>query len=181
MLSKFALLVLAAGILQAPEFDVAITKKAQQQDVAASGCRGFDVGPEEIPFGRCRYSGVTAHELIIAAFGISANQLVDTPHWMEADLYTFEGASFTKGVTQQELRAMLRREIEKTFSLKYHHEQRMILMAEGDGPQPVIEERVINGRTVRVVKRAPADKSPRRKIEERLAEVMVIDSAERPQ
>ena len=95
---------------------------------------------------------------------------------MNTETYTLEGVAF-ETATQQELFAMLQRQIEMSFKLKFHREQRMIQASDERGPNPIVK--VINGRTFRFFLTPSEKKDARAKLEMRLANVMVIDSAER--
>jgi uncharacterized protein (TIGR03435 family) len=125
------LIIAVAGVTavaHSQSFEVVTIKKAEApRPPFALGCRGVDAGPPVIPQGRCRYPAVTLKMLLMQAYQVKENELDRADGWMSSDLYAIEGiAADIATAKYEDLRAMLRRQIEESFELKFHRETRTV-------------------------------------------------------
>ena len=121
----FALLLAAAETTaeQSPRsatFDVASIRVNRDP----SGRPTF-VRPVLQPGGRVVMINQTLHDVILTAYGVSANELVGGPDWVRSTAFDVE-ARGASDISAETARAMLRALLADRFSLAVHREQRVL-------------------------------------------------------
>ena len=107
-----------------PEFDAASIKPF------SGGGRGsrltFTPGRVVSTGAMFEAAGVTARQIILAAYGLKEYQLTGGPAWMNTDLYSLQAAAANPSASESELRLMLQNFLAQRFHLVLHTDTRDI-------------------------------------------------------
>jgi uncharacterized protein (TIGR03435 family) len=100
-----------------PIFDVATIKPSNPNTSAGTGlaAQGRHIS----------YTGQTARDLVLLAYGIQKTQLVNAPAWLGTERYDIDGVPDMEGTPNlRQMQEMFRKLLAERFNLKVHSEKR---------------------------------------------------------
>jgi uncharacterized protein (TIGR03435 family) len=133
-----------APLFAQSRFEVASIKPTVARSGVTGGCYGTVTTPfggnlTAIPTGRCVIAAARLSHLIGVAYDVEMNRVEGGPQWVwGADRFDVQAKAENPAATHQELLRMLQQLLSDRFSLRLHHETRMMpgyaLLVAPNGP-----------------------------------------------
>jgi uncharacterized protein (TIGR03435 family) len=97
------------------------------QTVSIKPNRSGDGTSIRTSLGRLRAASVTAHELLLYAFGVRDSQLIGGPDWLTKDRFDVEAVTGTSDdLNRTTLQPLLQAMFAERFKLQFHYEEREV-------------------------------------------------------